>query len=142
MTIKVEEFAKAISYKCKDLDSSDYFEDYDSSERLAEHVLNFFGFGYETLDNHLEKEDRDIFYMLEDASLLRSESQEESLYTGQNWRIHKWIINEEKVDEYMRKFEEEMDEEVDFEGNVFGDLDSDKVEEAFKEHFEKQASRI
>ena len=37
---------------------------------LARHVLNFFGYSDRIIDNVLEPEDRDAFYMLEDAGIL------------------------------------------------------------------------
>ena len=35
---------------------------------IARHVLNFFGYSDRIIDNVLEPEDRDMFYMLEDAN--------------------------------------------------------------------------
>ena len=37
---------------------------------LAHHVLNFFGYSDRIIDNVLEPEDRDAFYMLEDGGIL------------------------------------------------------------------------
>ena len=40
---------------------------------LALHVLNFFGYSDRIIDNILEPEDRDAFYMMEDAGILTTE---------------------------------------------------------------------
>ena len=44
----------------------------DESNYLAEHILNFFGFSDRIIDNVLHPEDRDTFYMLEDAGLMEN----------------------------------------------------------------------
>ena len=53
---------------------------------LAVHILNFFGYSDRIIDNILEPEDRDAFYMLEDASILTTEREETTLYDGREWR--------------------------------------------------------
>ena len=42
----------------------------ESSRLLAEHVLNFFGYSDRIIDNFLNPEDLDTFYMLKDSGLL------------------------------------------------------------------------
>ena len=64
---------------------------------LAHHVLNFFGYSDRIIDNILEPEDRDAFYMLEDASILTTEREETTLYDGREWRIHYWLFRREKI---------------------------------------------
>jgi len=64
---------------------------------LAQHVLNFFGYSNRIIDNVLEPEDRDAFYMLEDADILYTEREEITLYDGREWRIHYWCINHDKI---------------------------------------------
>lgn len=60
---------------------------------LAQHVLGFFGYSAIVIDNVLEPEDRDAFYMLEDAGFLRTWREETTLYDGREWRIHYWMFN-------------------------------------------------
>ncbi len=62
----------------------------DESNYLAEHILNFFGYSDRIIDNVLHPEDRDTFYMLEDAGLMETEREETTLYDGREWRIHYW----------------------------------------------------
>ncbi len=63
----------------------------------AEHVLNFFGYNDRIIDNMLEPEDRDTFYILEDLGLLKTEREETTLWDGREWRIHYWLLNKERI---------------------------------------------
>ncbi len=68
-----------------------------AARSMAEHVLNFFGFSERIIDNILEQEDRDVFYMLEDAGLLTTEREQTTLYDGREWRIHYWLFHRDKI---------------------------------------------
>ncbi|MBS3790525.1 MAG: hypothetical protein KGY66_06385, partial [Candidatus Thermoplasmatota archaeon] len=95
--IKVDELTTAIknSIDEKGMETS-------AAQMMAEHVLNFFGFNDRIIDNILEQEDRDVFYMLEDAGLLTTEREETTLYDGREWRIHYWLFEKEKIIEKIR----------------------------------------
>ncbi len=67
------------------------------AEELAEHVLNFFGFGDRIIDNMLKTDDRDIFYMLEDLGILKTEREETTLYDGREWRINYWTLKKNYI---------------------------------------------
>jgi hypothetical protein len=69
----------------------------DDAQNMAYHVLNFFGFGDRIVDNILEPEDRDLFYMLEDFGLLVTEREETTLYDGREWRIHYWLLKKNRI---------------------------------------------
>jgi len=69
----------------------------DEARTMAQHVLNFFGYNDRIIDNVLEPEDRDAFYMLEDSGLLTTEREETTLYDGREWRIHYWMFRKEKI---------------------------------------------
>ncbi len=92
--------------------------------RLAHHVLNFFGYSDRIIDNILEPEDRDAFYMLEDAGILTTEREETTLYDGREWRIHYWLFRKDKIGILMegsRATTPEADE-----GNsIYADLPAD-----------------
>ena len=90
----------------------------------AEHVLNFFGFGDRTIDNMLEPEDRDTFYMLEDIGLLMTEREETTLWDGREWRIHYWILNREKIYEVANKKEEKKEVKENIE-DIYSELPED-----------------
>ena len=67
------------------------------AEEMAEHVLNFFGFGERIIDNMLKTDDRDIFYMLEDLGILKTEREETTLYDGREWRINYWTLKKQFI---------------------------------------------
>ena len=69
----------------------------DVAEEMAQHVLNFFGFGERIIDNMLRTEDRDIFYMLEDLGILKTEREETTLYDGREWRINYWSLKKNYI---------------------------------------------
>jgi hypothetical protein len=98
----------------------------EEARQMAQHVMNFFGYSERIIDNILEPEDRDAFYMLEDSGLLTTEREETTLYDGREWRIHYWLFKKEKilqlagkggdrhdvVDEDIRSIYEEIPENV------------------------------
>jgi len=82
---------------------SDRQLEYDEAFNLARHILNFFGYSNRIIDNVLEPEDRDTFYMLEDAGILTTERDEITLYDGREWRIHYWLFRTENIEALMKK---------------------------------------
>ncbi len=70
---------------------------HNAARSMAEHVLNFFGYSERIIDNILEQEDRDVFYMLEDAGLLTTEREQTTLYDGREWRIHYWLFQKDRI---------------------------------------------
>ena len=69
----------------------------EEARAMAQHVLNFFGYSERIIDNILEPEDRDAFYMLEDSGLLTTEREETTLYDGREWRIHYWLLKRHTI---------------------------------------------
>ncbi|MDG6219900.1 MAG: hypothetical protein QCI38_00440 [Candidatus Thermoplasmatota archaeon] len=67
------------------------------AREMAHHVMNFFGYSERIIDNMLEPDDRDAFYMLEDSGILTTEREETTLYDGREWRIHYWLFRKEKI---------------------------------------------
>ena len=65
---------------------------------MADHVLNFFGYGERIIDNMLRTDDRDIFYMLEDLGILKTEREETTLYDGREWRINYWTMKKNYIE--------------------------------------------
>ena len=91
---------------------------------LAQHVLNFFGYSDRIIDNILEPEDRDAFYILEDTGILTTEREETTLYDGREWRIHYWLFRRERITELMNAAEYTEEEEKVSE-SVYEDLPDD-----------------
>lgn len=91
---------------------------------LAHHVLNFFGYSDRIIDNILEPEDRDAFYMLEDAGILTTEREETTLYDGREWRIHYWLFKRDRIHTLMASkvgsVEDDQQEE-----SIYADLPDD-----------------
>ncbi len=81
----------------------------DEAKSLAEHVLNFFGYNNRIIDNILQPEDRDVFYMMEDSGILTTEREETTLYDGREWRIHYWIFQKENIDRLISIESDEPD---------------------------------
>jgi len=114
--IKVDELTTAIknSIDEKGMETS-------AAQMMAEHVLNFFGFNDRIIDNILEQEDRDVFYMLEDAGLLTTEREETTLYDGREWRIHYWLFEKDKIIEKIRS-ETKKEEHSREEQNIYDEI--------------------
>jgi len=75
----------------------------EDARSIAAHVLNFFGFNERIIDNVLEPDDRDTFYMLEDTGILETERDETTLYDGREWRIHYWMFRKDRIFELARE---------------------------------------
>lgn len=69
----------------------------EEAQAMAQHILNFFGYSERIIDNVLEPDDRDAFYMLEDSGLLTTEREETTLYDGREWRIHYWLFRKDRI---------------------------------------------
>ncbi len=94
---------------------------YEEAVMTALHVMNFFGFGDRIIDNMLEPEDRDTFYMLEDLDILETEREETTLWDGREWRIHYWLINKERIFQLLHTKVVEIEEEEDI-GEVYNEI--------------------
>ena len=97
--LTVEDLTQAIKNGIDSRKGMDMDEAYD----LAHSVLNFFGYSDRIIDNVLEAQDRNAFYILEDADILTTEREETTLYDGREWRIHYWVFKRDKIDELMSK---------------------------------------
>ena len=95
-TLTVEHLTKAIK---NSIDKQGMPEE--EARAMAQHVMNFFGYSERIIDNVLEPEDRDAFYMLEDAGILTTEREETTLYDGREWRIHYWMFHKERISELI-----------------------------------------
>ncbi len=120
-TVTVEDLTLAIK---NSIDNSIGMEE-EQAYMLARHVLNFFGFSDRIIDNILEPEDRDAFYMLEDAGLLTTEREETTLYDGREWRIHYWLFKKDRIRGLMDLIPQEIMEEGSDESVVYEELPDD-----------------
>ena len=98
--LTIDQLAKAIM---KSIDRQDLKPE--AAQQMATHVMNFFGYNDTIIDNILEPEDRDAFYMLEDLGLLMTEREETTLYDGREWRIHYWLFRKDRISELVSEVE-------------------------------------
>ena len=119
-TLTVDDLAKAIK---NSIDKSGM--ETDAAKSMAKHVLNFFGYSDRIIDNVLEPEDRDAFYMLEDSGLLTTEREETTLYDGREWRIHYWLFRKEKIKELVEAAEVKEKMQAEEEGLIYSDIPDD-----------------
>src|SRR5882762_2289145 len=96
-TLTVDDLTRAIK---NSIDRTGMKEE--EARAMAQHVLNFFGYSERIIDNVLEPEDRDAFYMLEDLGLLQTEREETTLYDGREWRIHYWMFRKDRIYELVK----------------------------------------
>lgn len=82
----------------------------DEVSQVAEYLLGFFGFGTEVIDNVLQPEDRDVFYMLEEEGLLSTRQEEVMVTRGKMWRIHYWVLRVDRMQEALEALREPRDE--------------------------------
>lgn len=69
---------------------------------LADYLMSFFGFETEAIDNNLDVDDRDVFYMLEEEGLLTTRQEEVLIKKGKMWRIHYWILRVDRIKELAK----------------------------------------
>lgn len=107
MIITLEDLAMAIAARV-DID-------FESALKDANFVMDLFGFEDRIIDNILEPEDRQLFYILEEEGMLLTEREETTIYDGRSWRTHYWFLNKETILKYKeegrRKREEKKKEE-------------------------------
>lgn len=90
--------------------------------KLAEYIMNFFGFNDYVEDNKLKTKDRDVFYMLEEEGFLSTSREEVTLQKGKVWRIHYWILKKADIIKFAEEKEPEKDEE---EFSVYNEISDD-----------------
>ncbi|MEK6810555.1 MAG: DUF6015 family protein [Candidatus Thermoplasmatota archaeon] len=79
---------------------------------LADYLISFFGFDTEVIDNRLDVDDRDVFYMLEEAGLLTTRQEEVHIKKGKLWRIHYWVLRTERIKDLAARTANRRDEAV------------------------------
>ena len=69
----------------------------EEAREYANFLLDLFGYNNRIVDNILEKEERQIFYQLEDIGLVKSETEFHVLYDGREWRAFFWNLEKENI---------------------------------------------
>ncbi len=115
--LTIEKLTKAIQNSV-----GDQGIDKEEAKRMAEHMMNFFGYSDRIIDNILEPEDRDVFYMMEDSGILITEREETTLYDGREWRINYWLFCKDRIHELTKLKKEKGSEEDDEEFDIYEDI--------------------
>jgi hypothetical protein len=74
--------------------------DIEEARRDAGFVMDIFGFDDRVIDNVLDPEDRQLFYILEEEGMLTTEREETTLYDGREWRTHYWRLRKDIIFKY------------------------------------------
>ncbi len=93
--------------------------------KLAIYLLNFFGYSDYIIDNILNTDDRDVFYMLEEEGLLTTEREEIYILKGKVWRIHYWMLRKRKILELSRAEEAKKEKKAPDEYAVYDEMPED-----------------
>jgi hypothetical protein len=72
------------------------------ARRDAGFVMDIFGFQDRVIDNILNPEDRQLFYILEEEGMLKTEREVTTIYDGREWRIHYWVIRKDMILKYAK----------------------------------------
>jgi hypothetical protein len=94
----------------------------EDAKKMAEHMLNFFGYSDRIIDNILQPDDRDVFYMMEDTGILTTEREETTLYDGREWRINYWLLKTNRIQELIRNAPKEDKKDKDNDSGVYTEL--------------------
>ncbi len=77
--------------------------DIEEARRDAGFVLDIFGYDNRVIDNVLDPEDRQLFYILEEEGMLTTEREETTLYDGREWRTHYWVLKKNTILKYSQE---------------------------------------
>ncbi len=75
----------------------------EEARRDAGFIMDIFGFDDRVIDNVLDPEDRQLFYILEEEGMITTEREETTLYDGREWRTHYWRLKKDTITRYSRE---------------------------------------
>ena len=107
--------------------------DLEEAKKDAGFILDIFGFQDRVIDNLLDPEDRQLFYILEEEGMLTTAREETTLYDGREWRTHYWILKKEAIIKYSRP-EYKRTGSVISDKATLEDLTDEAVYSALQEH--------
>jgi hypothetical protein len=73
------------------------------ARRTAEFLLDIFGYDDRIIDNVLDPEDRQLFYLLQSVGILSNGRDETILYDGREWRTHYWQLERENITNFAHQ---------------------------------------
>jgi hypothetical protein len=77
--------------------------DIDEARRDANIILDIFGYDDRVIDNLLNHEERQLFYILEEEGMLTTDHEITILYNGTEWRTHYWLFKKNNILKYAKK---------------------------------------
>lgn len=89
--------------------------DIEKARKNASFVLDIFGYADRVIDNVLNTEDRQLFYILEEEKMLATNQEDTILYDGRKWRTHYWVLKKNIILKYAKE-----------ESNIMRNVISDK----------------
>lgn len=72
------------------------------ARRVAGFVMDLFGYDDRIIDNILNPEDRQLFYILEAEGMLTTGREETTLYDGRAWLTHYWQLKKNTILRYAK----------------------------------------
>jgi hypothetical protein len=73
------------------------------ARRVAGFVMDLFGYDDRIIDNILNPEDRQLFYILEAEGMLTTGREETTLYDGRAWLTHYWQLKKKTILRYAKE---------------------------------------
>jgi len=67
------------------------------AKRIAGFILDIFGYEDRVIDNVLDLEGRQLFYILEEEGMIISGREETTLYNGREWLTHYWQLQRKSI---------------------------------------------
>jgi hypothetical protein len=92
--ITIDELSKAIKNRLG--------VDEKEARRIAGFVLDIFGYEDRVIDNVLDLEGRQLFYLLEEEGMIVSGREETILYNGREWLTHYWQIQRKSIIKFSK----------------------------------------
>jgi hypothetical protein len=77
--------------------------DKEKARRVAGFIMDLFGYDDRIIDNILEPEERQLFYILEAEGLLSTGREETTLHDGRGWLTHYWKLKKNTIIRYSKK---------------------------------------
>lgn len=71
--------------------------DLKEARKYAETTMDVFGYDDRILDNAIERDERKLFYRLEEEGMLYTQGEEIFLKDGREWRSRYFILNKQKI---------------------------------------------
>jgi hypothetical protein len=102
--ITLKELSKAIANRLN--------VDKKEARRVACFILDLFGYEERIIDNVLDIEDRQLFYLLEEEGMLISGREETILHNGREWLTHYWQLNRKKIIKYANNGKKNNDSDI------------------------------